>query len=312
MKNNLNNTDMKKTILQKVAFIIAGLTIAMISINAQAPATVTVAGVPGSTLNQFTTGTPGEDPDLATTGTKVAYLVYPDSILNPLWLPGVDAKNTTGLLTNFTWTIPAAFSATAPGATHYVTIDVTGAAAATGNITVVENSAAACSGSTTTMAVRVVAKPTVSAAVVSDGSAPVTSICVNGTNGSLAVALPTFTVTKTSDAAITNPNIRVNATLEFTDLISGTTSNVFANTVLNVDVATGNVNATDLSTATGGSFNSWGTYRLVVNSVSDKISRKDLNAAAGYFAVAGVSATYSVLKTPTTGPIYHITNNNGL
>jgi len=306
---------MKKSILHKVALVIAGLVIAMTAIKAQ-PATVTVAGVPGGTLDKFVTGTAGEDPDLATKGTKVAYLVYPDAILNPTWAPGVDAKNTTGLTTNFTWAVPAAFSSTfvpASNTIHYVTMTVDGTAGATGNITVVENSASACSGSTTTMAVKVVAQPTASAASVTDGSAPLTSICASGTNGSLNVALPTFNVTKTFDAAITTPNLRIKADLVFTDLTTGLPTTLFTNVILNVDAVTGDVNAADLAAAVpGGKFNSWGTYKLVVNTISDKISRKDLNAAGGFFAVAGVSATYSVFKTPTTGPIYHVVNNNSL
>ena len=175
-------------------------------------------------------------------------------------------------------------------------------------------------GSTTTMAVKVVAQPTASAAAVTDGSAPLTSICASGTNGSLNVALPTFNVTKTFDAAISTPNVRIKADLVFTDLTTGLPTTLFTNIILNVDAVTGDVNAADMAAAVlaakggvgGSDFDSWGTYKLTVNSISDKISRKDLNAAGGYFAVAGVSATYSVLKTPTTGPIYHVVNANSL
>ena len=76
IRKQLKNANMKKTVLHKMALVIAGLVITLISVMAQ-PANVTVAGVPGGTLDKFTTGTPGEDPDLATKGTKVAYLVYP-------------------------------------------------------------------------------------------------------------------------------------------------------------------------------------------------------------------------------------------
>jgi hypothetical protein len=303
---------MKKTILHKITFVIFGLLITMASVWAQ-PATVSVAGVPGGTLDKFVTGTAGEDPDLATTGTQVSYLVYPDAVLNPSWAEGADAKNTNFLTTDFTWTIPAAFSSTVPATIHYVTLNITGAAGATGNITVVENSAASCAGSTTTMAVKVVAQPTVTDAAVTDGSIPINSICVSGTNGSLGAAIPTFSVTKTIDASITTPNIRVKATLDLTALVGGATSNIFTDVVLNVDAATGNINATDLASAIpGGKLDTWGVYTLTISSVSDKISRKDLNAAGGYFTVTGVTTTYSVLKTPTTGPIYHIKNDNSL
>jgi hypothetical protein len=257
-----------------------------------------------------------ENPDLVTTGTKVPYLVIPDPVLNPTWAPGADATNTTGITSIFNWTIPAGISATVPGTGHYITIDVNGAATNNGVINVKEQSGASCPDATgTNINVRVVAQPSATALAVSDGVAPLTSICQGGTNGSLNVPFPTFTVTKATDAAIPgDATIRVKGTLVFTPL-SGAPLTIFTDGILNVNAASGDISNADITTASGGSltdYDSWGIYTLTITQISDKISRKDMNAAAGYFNInggAGYTATYTVFKTPTTGPIYHLPNN---
>lgn len=288
--------------------------------------TVPVPAASGTTLYEkgYNVASPNavvgtETPDLVTTGTKVPYLVIPDPLLNPTWAAAAasDATVTTGINSTWTWTIPGTISATVPTTGHYITIIVNGAAGASGNITVAEQSGGvSCPGSTQTIGLQVVAQPTASALAVSDGAAPLISICQSGTNGSLGVPLPTFTVTKTTDAAIPgDATIRVKATLVFTDFTTGTPTTLFSGAVLNVDATTGNISNADITAASGGTLtvlNNWGTYALTINQISDKISRKDLNAAAGYFNINGATgyvATYSVLKTPTTGPIYHLPNN---
>ena len=308
----------RSTIIKSVVtlvFVIAGMA------NAMAQKTVTVNAASGTTLYLQGYGTstaypgpvdPQEDPDLVTTGTKVPYLVIPDATLNPTWAAGADATNTTGIIDTWTWTIPGAISATAPGTGHFTTLDINGVVGATGTISVAEQGAG-CPGTPTTINLKVVAQPTATAMNVSDGTAPLTSICAGGTNGSLGVALPTWNVTSTIDAAVSaligGANVKVKATLVFTDFVSGTPTTLFTNAVLGVS-ATGDISNADLVTALGAYGNtlkSWGTYALTVNSISDQVSRKDLNVAGGYFAAAQ-SATYTVLKTPTTGAIYHLPN----
>jgi hypothetical protein len=286
----------------------------IISVNAQ----VSVP-IPAGTLYQQGTNSggasPTETPDLVTTGTKVPYLVVPDPLLSPTWAPGADATNTTGITSTFLWTIPGVVSATVPGTGHYITLDVNGAANAVGVINVKEQSGAACPDATgTNINVRVVAQPTASAIAASDGSAPLNSICQGGTNGSLNVPFPVYTVTKVTDAAIPgNATVRVKATLVFTPPVGAPTT-LFTNQILNVDAA-GVVSSADITTASGGTltdFDNWGTYDLTITQISDKISRKDMNVAAGYFNIngaTGYTATYSVFKTPTTGIIYHLPNN---
>lgn len=309
---------MKKFTILRGFFTVVLATMGFTAAFAQNPLTTPAGDLyrQGTNSGDLTGPVGTEDPDLVTTGTRVPYLVLPDPILNPTWAPGADATNTTNLVSTFTWTIPAAISSTVPGTGHYITIDVNGAAGATGQISVQEESGASCAGTSTPINVRVIAQPTVSALAVSDGVAPNDAICAAGTNGSLDIALPTFSATQTTDAAIPgDASIRVRASLVFTDFVTGTPTTVFSDAILNVNEATGAVSNADMTAAgAAGAYDdldSWGTYALTITHISDKISRKDINAADGYFAVngaTGYTATYSVLKTPTTGPIYHLPN----
>jgi len=316
---------MKKSTILKMTAAIAIMVLGYTNAWSQ---TKTVP-IPGNTLyiqgHNATSTFPGpvdanESPDLVTTGTQVPYLVIPDPLLNPTWVPGADARNITGIVSTWTWTIDPLISASAPTFGHHITIDVNGAAAALGNITVAERSGGACPGTIQTIGLRVVAQPTASALAVADGTAPDISICQSGTNGSLNVPFPVFTATKTTDAAIPgNATIRVKATLVITDFVTGTPTTYFTNAILNVNAA-GVISNADITAAAAADatphvltdFDNWGSYALTINQISDKISRKDLNGAGGYFAINGVTgytATYSVLKAPTTGSIYHLPNN---
>lgn len=317
---SIKKKTMKNLTVLKLTLVFAIAVLGMTSTLAQTNPLATPAGdlyKQGTNVTDVVGPVATEDPDLVTTGTRIPYLVVPDPIISPLWVPGANATNSTNLNSTFQWTIPGGISATVPGTGHYIAIDVNGAANTTGVINVKEQSGASCPDATgTSINVRVVAQPTASAIAVSDGSAPVTSICASGTNGSLNVPFPTFTVTKVTDAAIPgNPTIRVKATLVFNNFITGTNTTVFTNGILNVDATTGNITNADITTASGGSFtdlDSWGTYALTITQISDKISRKDMNAAGGFFNInggTGYTATYSVLKTPTTGAIYHLPNN---
>jgi hypothetical protein len=262
-----------------------------------------------------------ETPDLITTGTRVPYLVIPDATLNPTWAAAAaaDATITTGINSTFTWAVPAGISTTfvpASNTGHFIQVNVDGAATTAGNITVQEVNAT-CSGSTTTIGLRVVAKPTATAVTPSAAS-----ICASGTNNSLNQAIPTFTITRSNDAAILgDPTIRVKATLVLNDFVAGDTKTIFTDQILGIDNTTWTINATDLANAisagktslgtigSGADLDTWGSYVLTLTYVSDKISRKDLTPVVlGYFSASG-SATYIVSKTPTTGPIYHLPNN---
>lgn len=290
--------------------------------------TVTVPAASGTTLyekgyNVANPNTSVETKDYVTVGTKVPYLVIPDPDLNPGWAAAAvsDATTTTGINSTWTWSIPGTISTTTPGTGHFIKIDVLGTATphTSGDITVFENSGSACPGSTQTITLEVVAQPTASALSVSDGVDPIASICQSGTDGSLNVPFPTFTVTKSIDADIpVDAAVKVKATLVFTSL-AGATTTYFTDAILNVNNS-GVVSNSDITSAAAANstphtltdFDSWGTYTLTITQISDKISRKDLNTAGGYFALnggTGYSATYSVFKTPVTGPIYHLPNN---
>lgn len=253
-----------------------------------------------------------EDPDLVTTGTQVPYLVLPDKDLNPGWVPGGDATNTTNLISTFNWDVPEGIGTIATNNRHYITINVTGSAGTTDEISVQEQSAAGCDGEPTTINVRVIAQPIISALAVSDGSGN-DAVCGTGTNGSLDIPIPTFTVTKSTDAAIPgDAAVRVRASLVFTDFVTKASTNIFTDQILNVSAAGVVSNDEMTAAAAAGTYDdldSWGTYTLTITHISDKISRKDINEADGYFAVADITATYTVQKAPQTGPIYHLPND---
>ena len=315
-KINSKSNPMKKSAFLKIVVVCAIALLINETGFAQNPITVSAAA--GTTLYKQGTNSGNligpvvtETPDLITTGTKVPYLVIPDPLLNPTWVLGADATNTTGIVSTWTWTIPGVVSSTVATTGHYLPIDVTGTAGVTGTISVAEQGAG-CPGAATTINVRVVAKPTATAMAVSDGTAPLNQICQPGTNGTLNVPFPTYSITKTTDAAIPgDAKVQVKATLVFTNFVTAAVTTYFTDAILNVDATTGNISNTDLAAAatpTIAAFNSWGTYALTITAISDKISRKDLNAAKGFFA-ASQTATYTILKTPTTGAIYHLSNN---
>ncbi len=308
---------MKKSTIFKGLFTVAFVAMGAFTAFAQNPLSTPAGDLyrQGTNAGNTTGPVASETPDLITTGTTVPYLVVPDPDLNS-WVPGDDATNTTGINSTFGWTIPAAISSTTPGNGHYITINVTGTAGAIGTIQVQEESGASCDGTTTSIDVRVIDQPAASALAVSDGTAPNDAICGTGTNGSLNITLPTFTATQTTDAAIPgDAAIRVRASLVFTDFLTGTSTDIFTDAILNVAEATGIVSNSDMTAAAAAGayddLDSWGSYALTITHISDKISRKDINAADGYFAInggTGYTAKYNVLKTPTTGAIYHLPN----
>lgn len=176
LKIDFKTSDMEKLTIVKTTAVLAMVVLGYTNLWGQAPATVTVTPSDGNstTLDKFVAATPGEDPDLITTGTTVPYLVYPDADLNPSWVAGADAKNTTNLVSDFNWTIPGTIGTGTP-VKHYVEIAVSGAASATGSITVAEQSGASCPGSNSSIAVQIVAQPTITSASVTDGTAPLNS-----------------------------------------------------------------------------------------------------------------------------------------
>lgn len=82
---------------------------------------------------------------------------------------------------------------------------------------------------------------------------------------------------------------------------------IFTDQICNVDNTTGNI-----TLPTGTDLDYWGEYTLTISSISDRISRKDVTAANGYFTNGATTVTYTVSKAPVTGPIYHINNTTGM
>jgi hypothetical protein len=258
--------------------------------------TVTTTTAQTRTLTDGTTSPVAtETPDLVTVGTLVPYLVIPDKDINPSYVLATDGASTTNVSSTFNWTVTGLGTITNASPKHYIELNITGTAGTTVTMNVKEQNSAsgACADATgTNINVKILAQPTVTAASVNPAS-----VC--SADGTTAITLPQFSITSTSD--VTSPSIKVYATLHLTPL-SGAASDIFADQELAVD-ASGNV------TLPAVTLTKWGKYTLTISKVSDKISRKDIDATRkGYFAVSSISTDFYIYKTPKTGAIYHISN----
>ena len=288
---------MKKSTILKMTVVLVML-IGTLSTFGQVTVTTTTSQtkslIDGTTAPVAAT----ETPDLVTVGTTVPYLVVPDHDLNPSYVLATDGASTTNVLSSFTWNLGGLGSITNASPKHYIEVNVTGTVGTTYTMNVKEANSApgACTDATgTNIDVKVIAAPAVSAAAV----AP-TSVC--SVDGTTAITLPQFSLTNTTSAP-SLAGVKVNATLSLLPLNGGSSTPVFTSQVLDVD-ASGKV-----TLPTGTSLSAWGKYTLTINSVSDKISRKDISAALGYFTVTGVSVDFYIYKTAKTGAIYHVSNN---
>lgn len=318
---------MKNFTKLRIALIIALMLGGMASVFAQTLPLSATSSISKQGTNSSGTAAPStEEPDRVTTGTQVIYLVKPDADLSPTWATEVstakDARIATGIsaTASWAWTVESAIGAFDPSATnnkkHYIMLDITGTPSATERkITVQEQNGTSCTGSVKEIKILIVKKPKATALTLTNSST-----CGNDAagNGHLGVAVPTFKLANEYDSNIPNdPKIIVDATFTFTALGSSTAVPVFTNKKLAVDYSTGNISATDFVNAAGAGYalQSWGTYTLTINKVSDKISRKDMGTDQGYFDATPVSpatsvaASFTVLKPPTTGDIYRLPND---
>ncbi len=187
----------------------------------------------------------------------------------------------------FTWgTTIALASQTAGGTSNLATFNFT--AEGTGNITVREDSPApnSCTGSTTTIPVRVIAAPDVTAATFSSLACPA------GTDGTYTLAGPTATLT-IACSVLGNKGVSLHYSL------SGPTGFTTVGSTL---ATLGNGNTIDLS---GINLTHSGTYTLTIIDITDRIATK-----SGLLTIAdGTTATFVVNRVPVTGPVYHLPNN---
>lgn len=213
-------------------------------------------------------GTPAatEATDSVTVGAVLQYWAEPDALVSP---NGV-----------FTWTVTGVGSQTAGGTTNLATVTF-GAAPATGTIAVVEGDGTCADATPISIDVEVIAAPT---ATFGADPAPV---CTNN-------PVQTFTLPMTLSTAVQDGLVRINYTVYNPDnsvLIAAQDAN-YAEATASFDV-----------TLTGAT--QYGTYYVVINTASDRISRK--SSVAGVIADNQIDLV--VNRTPVTGPIFHLPNN---
>jgi hypothetical protein len=266
-----------------LALMVAGIT----GVFAQNPITPETTALYKHTTNSTNLVGPvaGEAIDSVTTTSVMKYYVLPDINVNPGFVaPFTNLVSTFGWTTSVATGSAAGVIANVPSSVHANYQQVTWSGIGTINLNVVENSVSGCaSGSTTTIPVSIINIPTVTG-----GAAPSAQCTSDPATVTFAVPLATLT----SDIS-TPDKVRINYTVYNPD-----------NTVLfpaaNLDLAKGA--ATFNLTLTGAT--QYGAYKVTINSVSDRISRKSV--------VAGIVNTPNILLTvnriPVTGPIYHLPN----
>ncbi len=280
---------MKKTTILRGVFAIAIMVIGISSTFAQ-PATI--SGVNGETLSQHGYNTAGtavaaENTDSVTTGSVMRYYVLPDATANPTYTSPLGGSLTDA----FAWTFTGA-----TGGAAGVNANVTGFAAfgnyqqvtwsgtGTINLNVQENSPApaSCTGPLTTIPIAILPVPTATF-----GADPA-SVCAND-------PAQTFTLPVTLTTAVADGNVRVNYTVYNPDATV-----LIAAQDLNIDESAVSYNVT----LTGATL--YGNYYVVINSVTDRISRKAVTDVLG--TIADNRIDLFVYRTPVTGPIYHMPN----
>jgi hypothetical protein len=262
--------------------VVAGIT----GVFAQNPITPEITPLYKHTTNSTNIVGPvaGEAIDSVTTTGVMKYYVLPDINVNPGFVaPFTNLVSTFGWTTSVATGSAAGVIANVPSSVHANYQQVTWSGIGTINLNVVENSSTGCaSGTTTTIPVTIINIPTVTG-----GAAPAAQCSSNPSTVTFAVPL-----SLTSDIS-TPDKVRINYTVYNPD-----------NTVLfpaaNLDLA--KAAATFNLTLTGAT--QYGAYKVTINSVSDRISRKS--------SVAGSITTPDILLTvnriPVTGPIYHLPN----
>jgi hypothetical protein len=270
-----------KTMMKLFTMMMGLILICFVSVNAQNEV-VMPGGFVQHGHNSSDVATPAENTDSVAVGAVMQYWVQPDAAI-------------TGTNSTFAWTIAAAVGTQTGGSpTNLATVTMAGSPG-TGTIQVVESSPAGCgSGSTTTINVGVIALPTVTYPAAGGNG----SVCTTGTDGSLSAVI----------AAALNINW---------------TSSVSGNRLLNLrydltgpagftNVTNHQVNITETGAGAGTfavteTLTHYGTYTITLKDAADRVATK-CNNMRNTNGITNTTYTFTVYRTPVTGPIYHIPN----
>jgi hypothetical protein len=294
---------MKKTILHKITFVVAGLLITMASVWAQNPITPVDSALYKHTTNSSNTTGPvaGEAVEFVTTGGILKYYVLPDAIANPSFVVTSPLSN---VVSTFTWNLTgatgtAAGTIAAVGANPQNYKQVTWSGLGSINLNVVENSSLGCaSGDTVTTPVTIIKAPT--AEFSADSAA---ARCISGTDGFLTQTLTAVPFLYASDVAATR-NLKVTYNITCSNAgflpVTGTVKNA-----IDGGAGTGTFDITQTLTH-------FGTYTITMTAINDRISTKSIvdGTLADINSLGGTKSTYTLVvsRIPVTGPMYHIPN----
>lgn len=280
---------MKKSTILKSFFTTALIAVGFTAAFAQ-PATI--SDVNGQALSRHGYNSSGtqvatENTDSVTTGSVMRYYVLPDETANPSYTSPL-----TGTLSDdFEWTFTGA-TGTAAGANADVAghasygnyQQVTWSGNGTINLNVQENSPApaSCEGALTTIPVAIIPLPT------ADFGDDPDAVCTDDPE-------QTFTLPVTLTTSVLDGNVQINYTVYNPD---GT--ELIAAQDLDIDESEESFDV-ELTGAT-----EFGNYYVIINSVTDRISRKPVTDIYG--TVTEDRIDLFVYRTPVTGPIYHVPN----
>jgi hypothetical protein len=276
---------MKKSTIWKSLFTLTLIAFGYIGVNAQ-NLTVNAETLRNHGTNATGTSVAYEATDSVTTGSIMRYYNLPDATANPAYISPLGGT----LASSFVWTTSGATGTAAGtiaqvGALTYGNYrQVTWAGTGTINLNVQETSAApaSCAGALTTIPVAIIAAPSATF-----GSDP-TAVCFSS-------PVQTFTLPVTLTTAVNSGWVRINYT------VYDPTTAVFQ-AAQDLDI---NTSATGFDvTLTGATL--YGTYYVIINSITDRISRKPVVDVAGTITDNRIDLVIN--RTPVTGPIYHIPN----
>lgn len=248
--------------------------------------------------------------DSVTVSAKMKYFVLPDPSISPDY----DPTTTSGIIdftkvnSEFEWQFRRAGGAalgeniTTPAKNRPI-VEIEWKNTGVDSLVVKEipNLGAACAGNYTVIPVAIIPKPTITFSPV--GTAYKDSACHTQaeltTGGGVTYSFPAVATTKSSQVKIKYEVFKPDNTSLGSDIID------FKGTVSD-DLVTGSFTNTLLK------FTEYGTYRVVITEITDRVSRKSdvNNTGAGVLTPSGsIEFAYKVMPPVQTGPIYRIPNN---
>jgi hypothetical protein len=310
MYNSINKGIMKREFTRKSILVLAAIVVSM-GLFAQIPSDYT--SISGDNTVAI---------DSVTVGSTTPYYVAPDSYYHP------DYAGLGTLTAGFTWTwlVTPAAGTSMSATNNYVEIDWN--AAGLFNVTVNEQAPASlggCAGPDTNMYVRVIAEPSVTYTANNPNTIIGTDISVCENDPQLAGIVQAAI----TSVAGTSPTVQLQYTFRIDTVHQDAGSGQFSldeylgsasSQITSINAATYNLDkpaAGYVALDESGSGKKQTVYTYTINGVNDRISRKSdyMNNSAkaadawSWYDTTVETIVITVNPAPTTGPIYHISND---